>query len=122
MYRTVEVSIASGQSLSSSTRIDYPVGPAQNGVREALVAIIMPPAWTTADLTFQASNDGTNFFNMYNVAGSELTAEAGALRWIEIQPVDFSGVPFVKVRSGTAGSPVNQGATRSITLLFRPVS
>lgn len=122
-FRAATLQIDNSESLSDeSIRVNVPVGPAQNGLRETLVAIIMPASWTTADLTFQASNDDTTFYNFYNAAGTEVTVEADASRWIGIDPVDFSGVAYMKVRSGTSGTPVAQGADRTLTFLFRPAA
>lgn len=121
-YRQTSVAIESGSSLSDAARINYPVGPASQGVRETLVAIIMPSSWTTASITVQASNDDVNYANVYNVDGAELTIDAAASRWIAIDPADFAGMSSIKLRSGTAGTPVNQDAYRLISLVYRPVS
>jgi hypothetical protein len=33
---------------------------------------------------------------------------------------DWVGVRFLKIRSGTAGTPVNQAAARTLTLVVQP--
>jgi hypothetical protein len=33
---------------------------------------------------------------------------------------DWIGVRYMKVRSGTSGTPVNQGGARTITLVVQP--
>jgi hypothetical protein len=33
---------------------------------------------------------------------------------------DWVGVRFLRIRSGTAGTPVNQGGARTITLVVQP--
>lgn len=85
-----------------------------------LTGIIMPGSWTTANLTFAASaeSDGT-FVPVYDDAGTEYTVTAAASRCIQIDPVKLAGARYIKVRSGTSGSPVNQGADRLLTLVLR---
>lgn len=46
-----------------------------------------------------------------------ISASTGA-RYIKA-PADLAGVPYLKVRSGTSGAPVNQGADRAITLIVK---
>lgn len=62
------VTIANGQSLSSAVDL-------RQHLDEVPVALRMPSAWDAADLTFQGSEDGTNFANLYLSAGSELLVE-----------------------------------------------
>jgi hypothetical protein len=105
------VTIANGESLSAAGDL----GPA------CLSAILMPASWTAADLTFQGSVDGTTFFNLYQSDNAGNDAEylvgADASRIIVVPLADWAGIRFLKVRSGTAGSPVAQGAARVLTLL-----
>ena len=103
------VTIANGASLSDA--IDL-------GGRK-LVAIDMPAAWTAASLTFQASADGTTYDNLYDGA-TERAVVVGASYYSALNIGDWVGVKFLKVRSGTAGSPVNQAAARTITLVLQP--
>lgn len=106
--------IANGASLSGSVDL--------TGV--LLVGIYMPSAWTAADITFQASpdyddDDTVTFQSIYNGDGDEYTiasAAAQASRFIAIDPRDFAGVRFLKIRSGTAAAAVNQGAARTLRL------
>ena len=83
-----------------------------------LNGIITPNAWTTANLTFQVSIDGTNYNNLYDASGNEYTVIAAASRHILLDVRAFQSFTFLKVRSGTASTPVNQGADRVLTLLF----
>lgn len=105
------VSIANGASLSGAVEID---DGSVNG-------IITPAAWTTANLTLQGSYDKENFFNVYDVDGNEVTINADASRYIILNPSDFLGMKALKIRSGTSGSPVTQGAARSLTVVVFPV-
>jgi len=81
----------------------------------------MPDSWSTANLTLQASADGTNYHNLYQDDGTEYTVSAAASRHIILNPAEFAGIRFLKLRSGTSSSAVNQAADRTITLVVRPV-
>lgn len=83
------------------------------------VTILMPAAWTTANLTFQISYDGTNFYNLYDDAGNEVTVTAAASEALAIDPSYFQGALYLKVRSGTNGTPANQGADRILSVVTR---
>jgi hypothetical protein len=105
------VTIANGASLSSAGDL--------GGTR--LVGIIMPAAWTAAALTFQVSYDGgTTFANLYDEYGLEYTVTADAGRAIKVPALDFLIGAQVKVRSGTSGTPANQGAARDLILVSMP--
>lgn len=101
--------IASGASLSGAVDL---------GGRK-LVAIVMPGTWDAAGLTFQASPDGTNFFNVYDGA-TERGLTAAASYYSALNIADWVGIRWIKVRSGTAGSAVNQTAERTLTLVVQP--
>lgn len=106
---TTTVTIANGASLSGAVDL---------GGRK-LVAIIMPDAWTAAGLTFQGSVDGTNFFNVYDGA-TERALTVSASYYSAFNIADWVGFRWIKVRSGTAGSAVNQAAERVLTLVVQP--
>lgn len=114
------VTIASGASLSDAEHLGFAL--AGGASRAALVGIVMPDAWTAASLTFQASNDGVTFTNLYTASGTEVTVTADVSRWIALDPSDFAGIAWLKVRSGTAGTAVNQGGDRVLTLIARAVA
>ncbi|MBZ9937352.1 hypothetical protein LB518_13690 [Mesorhizobium sp. BR1-1-16] len=106
---SVTATIANGASLSSAA--DLGTG--------RLVGLIMPAAWTTASISFQASADGTTFFNLHDV-GAERTiasSDAVASHFIALCLADWLGVRAIKIRSGSADSVVNQSADRVITLV-----
>lgn len=108
----VEVVIANGASLSGAGNL----GPFR------LVGLVMPADWTAANLTFQVSHDAdTTYNNLYDDEGTEVTVTAADDRYITLDPSVFAGINCIKVRSGTSGSAVNQGAARTITLVTRPV-
>jgi hypothetical protein len=104
------VNIAAGAALSGAIQI--------GGGRVS--AIVMPAVWTTANLTFQGSIDGTTYYDVYDEAGSEYGVTAAASRYIALDAgaLELSGVQYLKVRSGTTGSPVNQVAAAAIVLVL----
>lgn len=108
----LNATIASGASLSDSMNL--------GGLR--LFGIVMPAAWTAANLTFQASFDGgTTYVDMYDYNGLEVVATTSTSRLIVLDPVVFAAIPLLKIRSGTAASAVNQGGDRTLTLVLRSI-
>ena len=107
---TITASIASDAALSGAVEL----------YGTTLVGIIMPAAWATANLSFQASHDASDYHDMYSAAGAEYTVAASAGQYIVIDPNDFAGVGNLKIRSGVAATTVAQ-ATSSITLVVKPV-
>lgn len=102
--------IAASASLSGPVDLFY----------GALVGVYVPAAWTTADLTLQASFDGINFFNVRNVTGDEYLLQAGVGNcFIPLVNFELQGVKHVRVRSGTSALAVNQAAQRIVTLVTR---
>lgn len=86
-----------------------------------LVGYIMPSSWTAADITFQGSVDGTNFFNLYDQFGNEVRHVVSSSRFVALNPADLASIRYLKIRSGTSGSAVSQGADRVVTLVTRAV-
>lgn len=108
---TATATISNGTALSAS--VDLSAG--------RLGRIVIPAAWTTANITFQTSSDGTNFSNLYDSVGNEYTVTvAGPSTAIIIPLSDFLSVRYLKIRSGTSGTPINQAADRSLTLVLVP--
>lgn len=106
----VAVTIANGTALSSA--VDLYGG--------QLVGVQMPAAWTAAALTFQGSYDGTTFGNVKGTDGTEVSWTVAAGEVIRAFHYEaFWGLRHLKVRSGTAGTPVNQTAERTLQLLVR---
>lgn len=115
-YVTKTVTIASGQSLSGATTDN-------SGYR--LIALQMPAAWTTAAINFQGSVDGVTYgiwYTAYNSSAISVpSGGAVADNYVQVDWADTHAPPYLKVRSGTAASPVNQAADRTITLVFAPI-
>lgn len=112
MYDALIANIANGAALSQSIYL-------LRGGNLVPCAIEMPAAWTAANITFDGSSDGANFFSVENVDGTEFTVTAEASRIIILDPTKLAGLAYLKVRSGPVGAPVNQGAARIVKVLTR---
>jgi hypothetical protein len=87
-----------------------------------LVGIGMPAGWDAAALTFQVSIDsGVTWLEM-QAATAPLLYNAAAGQFVAVDPALWRGVSALKVRSGTFASPVNQTASRTLTIVARPVA
>ena len=107
-----EVAISSGASLSDAADLEG----------KTLCGVLLPSVWTAAAVTFQVSDDNSTFFNLQDTSGEIASASIGtAGAAVSVQPSDFAGYRFVKVRSGTSDTAVNQAAARTIKLVVRPV-
>lgn len=106
--------IANGASLSGAIDI----------LSTTLLGIQMPAAWTAASLTFQGSADGSTYVDVYNDSNDEYTLPTSTSRLIMLDQTAnrFAAMRYLKVRSGTTGSPVTQGADRVITLICGAVN
>ena len=103
-FTTITTTIASGASLSAEISLDS----------WTLDAIITPDAWTTAS--------GGTYNNLYNDGGNEVTVTAAVDRYISLIGDDKDSLGtarWLKIRSGTGASAVNQGAERTIRLVLR---
>lgn len=84
---------------------------------ESLVGVVMPAAWTAADLTLEVSYDGTAWNEFWPTTAAPwkvASAQAAAGRQYAISPLDSAGIAFVRVKSSVA-----QAADRLFTLLVR---
>ncbi len=84
-----------------------------------VTGIIMSAAWDAASITAQGSVDGTNFANIHDEYGGEVTITAAASRFIRLTPSDWWGVRWLKLRSGISSSAVNQTAARTLKVVCR---
>lgn len=85
--------------------------------------IIMPSAWTAADITFTVSSTKAGTFSKltYGIDGAEVTIKAAASVVIALDGKSkevLESCPFIKIRSGTAASPVSQAAARTFTIVL----
>lgn len=109
--------------------IDVPIPAGASGLSAAIniggtvpVAIVIAGTWAAANLTFSGSStqDGT-FYNLYDSSGNELTVTAAASRHIILTPANFASLNWLKIRSGTSGTPVNQTGAPTLQLVVRAV-
>lgn len=107
-----DVTIGNGTSLSAAVDL--------GGL--TLVGVLVPATWTAAGLSLQGSPDGLTYGKLVDQTGTEVTAAglAGG-EFVALDPNKLMAARFVKLRSGTNGTPVNQGADRVVRLLGRPV-
>lgn len=112
---TVDATIANGAALSGAVEL----------TEGQLVGMLMPSAWTAAAVSFDVSQDGATYAPLYNGNGEVRIASTyistSERRFFALDPVDFLGWKFVKVRSGLNGAAVAQGAGRTVTLVMRGV-
>ena len=102
------VTIANGQSLSDAAHLGA----------GTLIGIQLPTI-TSAALTFQGSADGVTFVEALDASSNAVSVAASTgVRYLKA-PADLAGIPYLKVRSGTSGTPVAQGAERTITLVVK---
>lgn len=117
----IPVTIANGQSLSGA----FAVG------ADRIVGIVMPAGWTAANLTLQAAinQDTSNppvvtWGNVVDDAGAELVLATApdASEYVAIADTrPLLGLGVIRLRSGTSGTPVAQGAARTLYLITTDV-
>lgn len=101
------VAILNGTALSAAINIG----------NKKIVGIVMPAAWTAAGLSLQACDTLTGTYSEVASVSAVVAITAAAGQVIVIDPATMPALPFIKVRSGTSGVPVNQGADRALTLI-----
>jgi hypothetical protein len=102
------VTIANAQALSSIIVC--------KGLK--LAGILMPAAWDAAAITLQASMDGSTFLDVNDKAGAEVSITTAAGKCITLDPAPLQAFCFLRIRSGTGATPVNQTAQRVVTLIL----
>ena len=106
------VTVGAGTSLS---------GASVSMAGRVLVGVITASTWDVAKMTFQASLDGTNFFDVTYKGTEYEVASVTAAKFIAVDPEVFYGAKYIKVRSGTSGSATNQVDATIVTLVTRPI-
>ncbi len=133
-YSVIAEVIAEGQYLSPAIDVSR--------VRH-IVKLHMSPDWNGDTITFQVSPDGEVWRDLFTVPRSapsvsvsvstgegggssasneeeverELSVKVGASRAVPVASLSLAGEAFLKIRSGTKGSPVAQLATRIVKLI-----
>lgn len=82
----------------------------------ALARITMPAAWTAAVLTFKVGASGSVEGDYYKDDGTEISLTVAASRVYRMPPLDWDGVRYIQLRSGTGAAAVAQGGDRLIKL------
>lgn len=87
-------------------------------------AIKMPAAWVAAALTFQAcEREGGTFYDLYDDAASpaEVSVPVAQQQVVALAKYSVYLAPlrYIKVRSGTAATPVNQTGNPTLYILAK---
>ncbi len=113
-YYTKTVTIVDSQTVSGAVQLCD----AYNDDVDSLVAVVTAAGFTTADLTFQFSVDGTTYIAAKNAAGTAITlSSVAASDWRAVDPTDFLSAKYLKVVSSAS-----QSSGDTITLVMRGVS
>lgn len=89
--------------------------------------IIMPTTWTAADITFTVSSTKIGSFSKLVHAETDTAPKELRLKDpLANQAIAITGkmkeileaCPFIKLRSGTFGTPIAQGASRTFTIIL----
>lgn len=82
----------------------------------ALCGILLPAAFTGTALTFEVSSaiDGTFVPLKSTTSGTALSYTVAQGTYCALDPKDFQGVQFLKIKSGSA-----EGAARTLTCMLK---
>lgn len=112
------MNVALGSLISASALIES--GESESAVIKtqglSLCGILLPASFTGTALTFLACDtvDGT-FVGVYDSAGA-LSYTVAQARYIAIDPKDFQGIEFLKIKSGS-----NEGADRTLVCSMKGI-
>jgi hypothetical protein len=83
--------------------------------------IQMPQQWTSANLSFQISDDGVTYYDLVDKMGQEalIPVVAGTATMIRMEPWS-SAIGWWKFRSGSVRGPVVQQAARTFKVTLSP--
>jgi hypothetical protein len=111
--KQVPAAIAAGANLTPALKLEG----------FGVVRIALPASWDTANLTFQVSDEENGTFtDLYDSDGNEVVVIASANRNIVLPARIFgTGFFFIKVRSGTSATAVNQSVARTLKMIVRPL-
>ncbi len=83
----------------------------------SLVGIQLPAAFTGTAITFEASLDGTTYQPVYDTkSGTALSYTVAQGHFVAIDPIDFQGIPFLKIVSGSA-----EGGARAFSVSLKGI-
>lgn len=88
-----------------------------------LIALQFVTGWTPATISFQGSTDGINFAPVYDSTGTEITITVPSYTQYMIVTLDnalgtIGKLKWVRLQSGTNGSPVGQDEGTLICPIF----
>jgi hypothetical protein len=106
----VNGTILAGQSLSAP--LDCRTGTPQ--------LLFIPMQWTPARISYQLSQDGVTFYNLYDRLAKEIAVNVRAGTVVRLNPewTDDALGCWMKIRSGSADMATVQTADRTFTLLL----
>lgn len=105
---TTTATISAGQSLSTMADL----GAVQ------LLAIITPPQWDVAPVSFQFSMDGVSFYNVSPASTDQVfTIPCVPGQWVPVDSLTFPKGIKLKIHSGHPLLPIVQQADRVFTLV-----
>lgn len=86
-----------------------------------VAAIQMPATWAAAAVTFQASADGVTYQDLYDDSGLEVSVTAVQAHCVALNTnaLNLAALRYIKPRSGTAATPVNQTAGAILTFILK---
>ena len=100
--------------------VDHDVSePFYIGGEFSLIGIKYPAAWTAAVITFLVSFDGVTYHNLLDDAGNEISKTVTVAQYRELDSSEFKSAIWLKIRSGTAASPVEQETADREFILFQ---
>lgn len=112
------ITITAGQSVSSAVELSG-VDASYRAV-STWAALIMPSAWTPARIAFQASTDGSTWYDVYDSDGARVTIAADASRWIELPMSSIWAARYLRLVSvDSSGAPVTQSAARTLRMIVK---
>lgn len=120
----ISVQIPPNEALSSAADLES----------FSLIALEMPESWQGTQITFQAKAKRTedldppvgshggqaveDWDNVYDSAGNELVVTVAANRIVTDIP-ELAPLRFVRIRSGTSATPVNQNPAKEIRFIVK---
>lgn len=101
------------------------VSPDMDLVNRTCVGLIMPAVFTAAALTIEVSVDRAAWIGVaFDDTGTQCNVVASPVVSCAYQLNAMGMLPYryIRIRSGTTASPVNQGQATTITVINRPLA
>jgi hypothetical protein len=107
----VPAAIPAGESLSGVVTVP-------KGMR--LWALALPAEWTESEISYQISFNGQQFYEAVDAVGAIETPRGLAGTAFLVCSYGLLRAAWVRIRSGSAQTPLAQQAYRTLQLLFLP--